>query len=206
MTEPPSSHSYLLLHGWQNHRPTDHWQNWLATELSNVGAEVAYPQLPDPDEPDLEHWLSELQRQLQSLTGQTRTVICHSLACALWLHAVAREVVPVGIHRVLMVAPPSSSFLQQHAGVMEFASPPTTSAQLAAAAQHTLIVASDNDPCNREGATATFGKPLNCGVSLLPEAGHLSIPDGYGPWPSVLDWCLGTAAEPSANRRTFGET
>ena len=46
--------AFLILHGWQNHRPKDHWQHWLADRLGELGHQVTYPQLPDPDDPDLE--------------------------------------------------------------------------------------------------------------------------------------------------------
>src|SRR5919108_130758 len=42
--------AYLILHGWQNHRPEDHWQHWLADRLTEPRHQVVYPQLPDPDD------------------------------------------------------------------------------------------------------------------------------------------------------------
>ena len=41
--------------------------------------------------------------------------------------------------------------------------------------------------------------PLGCDVDLLTGAGHVSIPDGYGPWPSALEWCLDPAARLKVN-------
>jgi uncharacterized protein len=32
------------------------------------------------------------------------------------------------------------------------------------------------------------GLGLTC--DILDDAGHISLDDGYGPWPAVLDWCL----------------
>ena len=61
MTETPTANdgrAFLILHGWQNHRPAAHWQHWLADRLTDLGHEVAYPQLPEPDDPDLERWLA----------------------------------------------------------------------------------------------------------------------------------------------------
>ncbi len=51
MRGPLSEESYLLLRGWENRRPAAHWQHWLAGELAIAGAQVLYPQLPEPDEP-----------------------------------------------------------------------------------------------------------------------------------------------------------
>ena len=51
---------FVILHGWENRRPSDHWEHWLHDELVARGYEVDYPQLPDPDTPDLETWLGIL--------------------------------------------------------------------------------------------------------------------------------------------------
>jgi hypothetical protein len=69
MIETPIERGFLLLHGWQNHRPAGHWQHWLAGQLTALGYEVAYPQLPDPDHPDLERWLAELVPYPLTLAG-----------------------------------------------------------------------------------------------------------------------------------------
>src|ERR671936_218582 len=77
--------SFLILHGWQGSGP-EHWQTWLAGRLLSRGERVSYPELPDPGE---------------------LVVLCHSMACILWLHHARRAEAPV--ERVLLVAPPSPS-------------------------------------------------------------------------------------------------
>ncbi|GAA1353889.1 RBBP9/YdeN family alpha/beta hydrolase [Streptomyces beijiangensis] len=183
---PPSpSGSFLILHGWQNHRPDGHWQRWLAGELTARGHRVAYPQLPDPDRPDLETWLDRLHTHL---ADEPDTVVCHSLAVVLWLHAAARG--GVSADRVLLVAPPSPEVLTGNEEVAGFAEPLATAAQLAAAAGTTRLVAGDDDPYCAGGAAERYGKPLGLDTDVVPGGGHLSLHEGYGAWPSVLDWCL----------------
>lgn len=79
------SPSVLILHGWQNHRPEAHWQHWLADRLTALGHPVRYPQLPDPDTPSLETWLTELERLLADFgtTASERVVVAHSLSAVL---------------------------------------------------------------------------------------------------------------------------
>lgn len=200
MTEIPSAadttRAFLILHGWQNHRPPTHWQHWLADRLTDLGHEVAYPQLPEADDPDLERWLAELDALLGELEGRRITVICHSLACLLWLHAVARDGILSGpVDRVLLVAPPSPEFALKQPEIAEFAPPPLTPERLAESAAYTRVVGSDNDPyCLPDAATA-YARPLGLPVDVLPGEAHLNPDSGYGPWPSMLDWCLRPASE-----------
>ncbi|MEV8014838.1 alpha/beta hydrolase [Streptomyces sp. NPDC086554] len=192
MTPTSSRSSFLILHGWQNHRPEGHWQRWLAGELTGRGARVSYPQLPDADDPDLEVWLG----RLQALFGGEQVVVCHSLGVLLWLHAVARG--GVRAERVLLVAPPSGDVLEQYEEVAGFARPRATAAQVASAAGVTRLVAADDDPYCPGGAAERYGVPLGLDTDVVPGGGHLDLDAGYGAWPSVLGWCIDPAVRISA--------
>jgi predicted alpha/beta hydrolase family esterase len=190
--------AYLILHGWQNHRPKDHWQHWLADRLTGLGHHVTYPQLPDPDDPDLEVWLAELARHLGDLPGgggAQRVVVAHSLSSVLWLHALAREVKGLDLGRVLLVAPPSGSVLVRYPEVAAFAPPPLDGLTPPAP---TLLVAGDDDPYCPEGARTAYGDPLGIPTEIIPGAAHLDLDAGYGSWPAVLDWCLDGSARLTA--------
>lgn len=180
--------AYLILHGYQNHRPPGHWQHWLADRLDERGLHVGYPQLPDPDDPDLDTWLAELVRHLAELPADgERVVLAHSASALLWLHAVSRGLVKSGdADRVLLVAPPSGSVLATIPEVAEFAAP----ALDFTLPGRTRLVAGADDPYCPEGAARLYGAPLAVPTDTLPGAGHLDLPAGYGPWPAVLDWCL----------------
>ncbi|MFI9587654.1 RBBP9/YdeN family alpha/beta hydrolase [Streptomyces sp. NPDC052236] len=184
--------AFLILHGWQNHRPEGHWQHWLAGELTRLGHRVDYPQLPDPDDPDLESWLEELRRRLDALAAQggERVVVCHSLAVPLWLHAVARgpESMRIDVDRVLLVAPPSREVLTKYEEVAGFAPPvlPT----LPALPGTVRLVGTDDDPHCAGGAAEHYGRPLALDTDTVPGGAHLDLDAGYGPWPAVLAWCL----------------
>ncbi|GAB2868729.1 hypothetical protein GCM10022221_82150 [Actinocorallia aurea] len=179
----------LVLHGWQNHRPEGHWERELAEELAERGVTVSYPQLPDPDDPDLETWLAEFVRHLAELPGPEKVVVCHSLACVVWMHGASRGLVKAD--RVLLVAPPSLEFCASRPELAEmarFATPLTP--ELMAASGAVRLAASDADPYCLGGALELFGRPLELDADLLPGAGHLDLGAGYGRWPSVLEWCL----------------
>jgi len=178
--------SFLILHGYAGSGP-EHWQSWLADRLRRAGETVAYPDLPSPDAPTLEAWRAALEEEMRGLPGEP-VVVCHSLACILWLHHCAAALREGGrAERVLLVAPPSAS-----AGVrpiLPFFPVPLDVAGVAAAAGETRIACAV-DPYCPEGADALYGAPLDLPVDRLPDgAGHINPDAGYGPWPAVERWC-----------------
>jgi predicted alpha/beta hydrolase family esterase len=189
--ETTSTPAFLIMHGWQNNRPEGHWQYRLATALTDRGIAVAYPQLPDPDTPDLGEWLArldaELKAQQAAATGEL-VVVAHSLSASLWLHAAARG--GIRADRVLLVAPPSDEVLRGFPEVAAFAGAAPTATQMAAAAGTTRLVAGDDDPYCPGGAAEVFGRPLGLDVDVVPGGAHLDMDAGYGSWQAVLDWCL----------------
>jgi predicted alpha/beta hydrolase family esterase len=142
---------------------------------------VAYPDLPDPDLPSLPAWRQALAGELAALPTGEAIVVCHSLACLLWLHHVAEG--GSQADRVLLVAPPSES-----AGLPEIAGFfPVPLPRLAHGAR---LVCSDNDPYCPEGADTLYGEALGIPVDVLPGAGHIYPDVGFGPWPAAESWCI----------------
>jgi predicted alpha/beta hydrolase family esterase len=181
------AHPFLILHGYEGSGP-GHWQTWLAGRLRSAGRRVAYPDLPAASSPRLEAWLDTLQDELRALPDEP-VVVCHSLACILWLHHCAAPPGDIGpAARVLLVAPPSAS-----AGVpaiQQFFPVPIDAAAVARAAGETRVVGA-RDPYCPEGAGELYAAPLGLPLDRLPdEAGHINPDGGYGPWPAVEAWCL----------------
>jgi len=76
---PAPDRRFLVLHGYQNHRPAGHWQ-WLLTEqLRTAGEQVLYPQLPAPEQPSRADWTALLRAELAQLGTGERVVVAHSL-------------------------------------------------------------------------------------------------------------------------------
>lgn len=197
---------FLVLHGWQNHRPPEHWQHWLVERLRARGEQVLYPQLPAPDEPRLQDWLGVLRSELRMLGDGERVVIAHSLGCLLWLRHAALAAdrgarVAAGgagalpVDRLLLVCPPSTSTLP--AALAPFFPAPGDGAALAASvARRPELVCTDADPWCPEGAIATYASTLDVDVHLVERGGHLDIEAGYGAFPAVEAWAL-TGAFPA---------
>ena len=146
-------------------------------DLAVRGEIVEYPSMPLPDTPQLEEWLSVFESSWQRMKGE-RIVVAHSLGTTLWFHAAARGFVA---DRVLLVAPAGPSFLKEEKLVSSFASLPPKLAD-----PKWRVVCSDVDPFCSEGAVNWLAPE---DFDLIPGGGHLALFDGYGNWPSLLQWC-----------------
>jgi uncharacterized protein len=169
---------FLILHGYQG-SGSGHWQHWLVGRLMEAGAHVAFPRLPNPEAPDLHAWLYALDAELDALPTDP-VVVCHSLGCLLWLHH--RAAGGRRSARLLLVAPPSRT------GAPSALAPffPVPLRHL----RRARLVCSDDDPYCPEGAVRVYGNRLGLPADVIPGGGHLNPDAGFGPWPSVEDWCL----------------
>jgi predicted alpha/beta hydrolase family esterase len=180
--------SYLILHGYQGSGP-GHWQTWLAGRLRAADAQVAYPDLPDADQPQLRSWLNALAGELDAL-GEPPVVLCHSLACLLWLHHAAAGGAPAS--RVLMVAPPSPQ--SELEPLQSFLPPPLDVGALRTSAPDGLrLVCSDDDPYCPERADVAYAS-LGLPTDVISGRGHLNPDAGLGPWPEAEAWAREGAA------------
>jgi predicted alpha/beta hydrolase family esterase len=181
--------SFLILHGLQGSGP-DHWQSWLAGRLRERGERVRYPDLPEPDSPRLDSWLEVLDRELRDPAGVV--VVCHSLACGLWLPHANRGATAQPVERVRLVAPPSPSVQLPASGFFPLSVEPD---EVARAAGSTLVIWADNDPYCPEGAERLYAGPLGLRSYELAGRGHINPEAGFGPWPAVERWCLDSAED-----------
>ena len=86
-------------------------------------------------------------------------MVCHSLACILWLHHAAQPVLEGGrAERVLLVAPPSEAGAPR--AILPFFPVPLDPAAVAAAAGATELVCAADDPYCPEDAAGVYGAPL----------------------------------------------
>jgi hypothetical protein len=196
---------FLVLHGLENHRPQGHWQWWLVDQLRRQGEQVLYPQLPNADTPLLDEWIDQLVAEWTQMGDGERIVVAHSMGCVLWYEASARDALSPPADRVLLVAPPGPTFIRTPI-VASFFSGPWMAAPLYASSRSRIrLVSSDADPyCTDAPASAVYGGPLDLDSETIMAAGHITIDEGYGPWPDVLRWCLDSSTRFSTGDATPG--
>lgn len=200
---------YLLLHG-AGGIGFDHWLVWLSTELRARGHDARMRKLPTPKAPRREPWQATMSERLTALTnagsgepGDELVVVAHSLSTLLWLlHAAdvtaGRAPAPAArADRVALVAPPH---LPAETGDSGWEMPDPSAIDPAVLALHTRVAVSRNDRYWPQGGSIpALVEPLGLPLDDLGLAGHVEPADGYGPWPSMLGWCLGEAESITPN-------
>ena len=175
---------YLIVHGLEGSGP-EHWQSWLAERLRARGLEVAYPSLPEADNPRLADWLEALRGELGALSPAETTVLCHSLGSLLWLHHAASGP-PEQVARVLLVTPPQPDVDDpQSPG---FRPVPLDRDGVAAAARETRLVCSTDDPWCPPETSRRIAAAIGAPIDWIENGGHVNTDAGYGPWPAVEAW------------------
>jgi predicted alpha/beta hydrolase family esterase len=177
---------FVILHGWENRRPADHWEHWLHDELRARGHDVDYPQLPDPDTPDLDTWLALLD-ELVTRGERPVTLLAHSLATSLWLTHLARGGAPRRVPPRALVAIPSPAVLAPTV-VARFVDHPPRVVALPGVEQ--IVFEGDGDPYAPDGVRGDYVIDATIPVESVPAGGHLTPDFGFGPWPRILEWTL----------------
>lgn len=188
MAASTEASSFLILHGIDNERPADHWQHILATALRERGHRVLYPQLPEPSAPRVERWQEVLSAGLAELGGSERVVICHSLACCLWLRTAVAIAGSGPVDRLLLVSPPESGRLPDNGAGFRYG-PVDAPALQASCLSPVRIACGELDPFRPDGPPE-WGTEAGAEINRLPGVGHVTPDDGHGPWPTCLEWCL----------------
>ncbi|MFM6962761.1 MAG: RBBP9/YdeN family alpha/beta hydrolase [Micrococcales bacterium] len=190
----------FLHHGLGNLRPVEHWQHRTAIALRKLGHQVAYPQFPSPDSPDIAKWQQLLVAEIEQLVelgdeAGELIYIGHSLGALSFFQAVKDGVLPGNFDRTLLVAPADPELLPDlPVGQLATGLSAIRGAVFESAGQLT-IVASDSDQWLPRGVHATFGDPLDVTPIVIAGAKHFSALDGWGPWQGVIDWVLDPSAD-----------
>lgn len=173
----------IIIYGYDG-SGSGHWQRWLHDELLRRAVPVAFPELPNPAEPNRGAWVAELA-QLVAGAATPVTFVCHSLGCWAVDHLLAERGAH-GVHAALLVAPPSPHLIFEP--VESFLPPPRRREAWAPLAARSLLVGSDNDDFTGPEEFEEIAANLGVAYHHIPGAGHINVASGYGPWPLALEW------------------
>ena len=69
----------IIVHRWDGN-PKGDWYPWLKKELEKIGFKVIIPAMPNSSEPQIEEWVSHLQKTVGKLDEET-LFVGHSIGC-----------------------------------------------------------------------------------------------------------------------------
>jgi predicted alpha/beta hydrolase family esterase len=174
----------VIVHGYDGSGP-GHFQHWLRAELEARGADVRFPDLPSPAEPERDAWVDALGDLVRARGDAKVTFVAHSLGCWAVDHYLARYGAE-GVHAALLVAPPSPYSLFEP--IQGFLPPPRDRAAWAEIAARTLVLGSDDDEHASDDEFEELAQRIGASHRILPGGGHLNAAAGFGPFPLVLEW------------------
>lgn len=193
-----TSPTFVIVHGLDG-SPTGHWQRCLESELLSRGLRLRFPDLPSNESPDLRNWMDPLHSTLIN-AGPDAVVVAHSLGALLWMQYASTPDC-AAVDRVLLVAPPGLTELDELGRVRGHRAVSFHRERLRFAAKTVLMAGSLQDPYCRRGFADEYARPLAINPIYLPDRfRHVNIESGHGPWPFALRWSLvGTSfARPSS--------
>jgi hypothetical protein len=177
----------ILLHGMFGN-PNYLWFAWLRAQLTAQGYAVTAPQLPNPDEPNLQVWTDFALRNL-SFDSET-IIVGHSAGCPLTLSILNALSSP--IRRAILVAGFIRLDKMEDDNVMLLKSPDWD--KIKANGRDLYYFNSDNDPwgCDHHQGEALREK---LGGTLIIRSGHghfgsKIFEQPYDTFPLLRDVCL----------------
>ena len=173
----------IIIHGLTGH-PDKNWFPWLKQKLEEKGIEVLVPQMPEPDKPKLQDWLT-LLNNLDLGDPSELYMVGHSLGCPTILRYLEQLAPGKKIAAGILVAG-----FAEPIGIPEtlnFLSQKWNDKKIKSSAEKFVYFNSDNDPYvpleDGEHLMKRFGGEL----IKVHNAGHFNWRDGYKELPAVYD-------------------
>ena len=153
----------------------EHWQSrWQERNPSMRRLQCA-----DWDRPNLENWISALDRELAASKAPP-LLVAHSLGCLLVAHWASTKST-AHVAGAFLVAVPDPNSAAFPAEARSFANPPATRLPFPS-----LVVASTDDPYGSLGDTEIRAKHWGSGIVVAGALGHINDKSGIGDWPQGL--------------------
>lgn len=185
----------FIIHGYQGYAG-EAWQPWLKAELEKRGYDVALPEMPHPDHPDIPGWISFIGGLVGTPDAAT-VMIGHSLGAQAVLHYL--ETVADAGHSVGKTVLVASSFpegMSPEAADERTGGDPVLRPWLSsgvdpakvrkAAGKCTVILSTDDPYIPFEEARASFQSNLGATIVVETGKGHFNEDDRIVELPVAL--------------------
>lgn len=170
-----------LVHCWDGNKD-DGWYPWIDSKISDENTEVIRLNMPDTTKPDINKWVSYLNKQVDQLDSNTY-FLGHSIGCqTIMRYLEAKDVDKIG--GILFVAPWLDLLPEAIKDEESFiiAKPWLKSSidfeKIKKMTNKITCIFSDNDYFVSLNQEKKFRELLNAKIIIVKEKGHISVDDG----------------------------
>lgn len=178
----------ILVHRWGG-SPEEPMHKWLKKELEKRGYDIIAPQMPNPEEPEINAWVSHLKKSIGRLDEDT-LLIGHSIGCQTIMRYLEKENFN-GRIKIIFIAGWFKLDNLENEEAEDIARPwltiPINFNKVKQKISHLIVFLSSNEPYNFvEENSETFKKKLDAKVIILKNRGHFSEDTGVKQLPEIL--------------------
>ncbi len=174
----------FIIHGFEGN-PSEGWFPWLKEELEKLGCRVFVPQLPNPENPELQGWLDAFEEYIPQL--ENSVVVGHSLGVAFLLSVIERLNKPVKAAFFVagFTAPLNDPEFDEFIGT--FVGRQFEWNKIRRNCKKFYVITSDNDSYVPLEQGRNLAKNLKAELIILKNAGHINKEAGYTKFDFLLE-------------------
>ncbi|MBI5804220.1 DUF1749 domain-containing protein [Candidatus Pacearchaeota archaeon] len=184
-----------IIHRWSG-SPEEEIHKWLKKELERRGFEVHALEMPNPEEPKIEEWVSFLKQKAPKPGGNT-FFVGHSIGCQTILRYLESLPSKTKVGGVILIAPwvhLLDTAFEEPEEESKIARPwlemPINWKKAKAHANNFICVFSDDDFCVPLSDKEIFKEKLNAKIIVEHNKGHFTMEDNIDKVPSALNALL----------------
>lgn len=177
----------IIVHGWDGGSDRD-WMPWTTVEFQKLGYEVICPDLPHTENPTIEDWVPFLSEAVGTPDENTY-FIGHSIGCQTIMRYM--ETVNTSVGGAIFVAGWFDLENLEGPDAEAIAKPwittPIDTDKVRKNLGFSIAILGDNDQwVPYEKTKGKFRKLLGSEVLTIPNCGHITSDDGFGPFPRLV--------------------
>jgi len=183
----------FIIHGWDG-KPEQGWYPWLKRELEKREFTVFLPEMPKPQEPEIENWVSFLEN-LVGKPDENAYFIGHSIGCQTILRYLERlENKKVGgaifVAGWFNLSPEATPDEESKIIAKPWIETPINFEKIKETTDKFIAIFSDNDPWVPFSEKDIFKEKLNAKIIIEKSKGHICEDDNIQELKSILDSVL----------------
>ena len=185
----------FIVHGWGG-SPEEKIHKWLKRELEKKDFEVEVPEMPFPESPIIEKWVSHLQKIIKNI-NEDSYFMGHSIGCQTILRFLEKLPEKIKVGGVVLLAPwttLSETAYENPKEEKKIARPwltnPIDWQKVKIHTNKFTCIFSDNDFCVPLSEKEIFRKELNSKIIVEHNKGHFTEESNISKVPSCLKYLL----------------